>query len=271
MIQVGIIMGSDSDLGVMRAAADTLTQFGVEYELTIVSAHRTPERMVRYARTAAERGLKAIIAGAGGAAHLPGMVAAMTTVPVIGVPVNITAMQGQDSLLSIVQMPKGIPVATVAIDNSANAALLALRIIGVSEPSVAAQLAAHLVDMEQQVLAKPIRCRGVWSMFNSELSERLLDVLERIEPLLPPRFAPIDWQSTLAAQYLRVGQAGGLVALQPRLDQSFDDLLAMPRQQQQLRGNAELFLSGGLQSRVAVGGPGNRQELLGPSVVGPLS
>lgn len=154
MKQVGIIMGSDSDLNVMRAAADTLAEFGVEFELTIVSAHRTPDRMVRYARSAAERGLKAIIAGAGGAAHLPGMVAAMTTLPVIGVPVNITAMQGQDSLMSIVQMPKGIPVATVAIDNSANAALLALRIIGTGDAKVAAQLAQHLVDMEHQVLAK---------------------------------------------------------------------------------------------------------------------
>ncbi|QGG79166.1 5-(carboxyamino)imidazole ribonucleotide mutase [Litorivicinus lipolyticus] len=154
MKQVGIIMGSDSDLNVMRAAADTLAEFGVEFELTIVSAHRTPDRMVRYARSAAERGLKAIIAGAGGAAHLPGMVAAMTTVPVIGVPVNITAMQGQDSLMSIVQMPKGIPVATVAIDNSANAALLALRIIGTGDARIQAQLAQHLVDMEHQVLAK---------------------------------------------------------------------------------------------------------------------
>ena len=154
MKQVGIIMGSDSDLNVMRAAADTLAEFGVEFELTIVSAHRTPDRMVRYARSAAERGLKAIIAGAGGAAHLPGMVAAMTTLPVIGVPVNITAMQGQDSLMSIVQMPKGIPVATVAIDNSANAALLALRIIGTGDARIQAQLAQHLVDMEHQVLAK---------------------------------------------------------------------------------------------------------------------
>lgn len=154
MIKVGIIMGSDSDLRVMRGAAETLSDFGVEFELTIVSAHRTPDRMVQYARSAAQRGLQAIIAGAGGAAHLPGMVAAMTTVPVIGVPVNITAMSGQDSLMSIVQMPKGIPVATVAIDNSANAALLALRIIGVSDSSVQSKLAQHLVDMEQQVLAK---------------------------------------------------------------------------------------------------------------------
>ncbi|MGB0956828.1 MAG: 5-(carboxyamino)imidazole ribonucleotide mutase [Litorivicinus sp.] len=157
MKQVGIIMGSDSDLPVMRAAAEMLTDFGVEFELTIVSAHRTPDRMVNYARSAAERGLKAIIAGAGGAAHLPGMVAAMTTVPVIGVPVNITAMQGQDSLMSIVQMPKGIPVATVAIDNSANAALLALRIIGAFDSVVQTKLAHHLADMEAQVMQKAAR------------------------------------------------------------------------------------------------------------------
>ncbi len=150
-------MGSDSDLPVMRAAAEVLTDFGVEFELTIVSAHRTPDRMVNYARSAAERGLKAIIAGAGGAAHLPGMVAAMTTVPVIGVPVNITAMQGQDSLMSIVQMPKGIPVATVAIDNSANAALLALRIIGAFDSVVQTKLAHHLADMEAQVIQKAAR------------------------------------------------------------------------------------------------------------------
>lgn len=150
-------MGSDSDLPVMRAAAEMLTDFGVEFELTIVSAHRTPDRMVNYARSAAERGLKAIIAGAGGAAHLPGMVAAMTTVPVIGVPVNITAMQGQDSLMSIVQMPKGIPVATVAIDNSANAALLALRIIGAFDSVVQTKLAHHLADMEAQVMQKAAR------------------------------------------------------------------------------------------------------------------
>ena len=157
MKQIGIIMGSDSDLRVMQAAADTLTEFGVEFELTIVSAHRTPDRMMEYARSAAGRGLKAIIAGAGGAAHLPGMVAAMTTLPVIGVPVNITAYQGQDSVLSILQMPKGIPVATVAIDNSANAALLALRILGATDTVIQQQLADHLKQMEQTVLDKAAR------------------------------------------------------------------------------------------------------------------
>ena len=154
MKRVGIIMGSDSDLRVMQAAADTLKEFGVEFELTIVSAHRTPDRMMQYARSAAERGLEVIIAGAGGAAHLPGMVASMTTLPVIGVPVNITAYQGQDSVLSILQMPKGIPVATVAIDNSANAALLALRMLGATDSAIQEKLAAHLKSMEQMVLDK---------------------------------------------------------------------------------------------------------------------
>jgi phosphoribosylaminoimidazole carboxylase PurE protein len=138
----------------MQAAADTLKEFGVEFELTIVSAHRTPDRMMQYARSAAERGLQVIIAGAGGAAHLPGMVASMTTLPVIGVPVNITAYQGQDSVLSILQMPKGIPVATVAIDNSANAALLALRMLGATDSAIQEKLAAHLKSMEQMVLDK---------------------------------------------------------------------------------------------------------------------
>ena len=154
MKRVGIIMGSDSDLRVMQAAADTLKEFGVEFELTIVSAPRTPDRMMQYARSAAERGLQVIIAGAGGAAHLPGMVASMTTLPVIGVPVNITAYQGQDSVLSILQMPKGIPVATVAIDNSANAALLALRMLGATDSAIQEKLAAHLKSMEQMVLDK---------------------------------------------------------------------------------------------------------------------
>ncbi len=163
MKQIGIIMGSDSDLRVMQAAADTLTEFGVEFELTIVSAHRTPDRMMEYARSAAGRGLKAIIAGAGGAAHLPGMVAAMTTLPVIGVPVNITAYQGQDSVLSILQMPKGIPVATVAIDNSANAALLALRILGATDSAIQQQLADHLKQMEQMVLDKAARVEAQYS------------------------------------------------------------------------------------------------------------
>lgn len=151
---VGIIMGSDSDSRVMQAAADILEQFGINYEFTIVSAHRTPDRMMEYARSAQERGLKAIIAGAGGAAHLPGMVAAMTVLPVIGVPVAITALQGQDSLLSIVQMPRGIPVATVAIDNATNAGLLAAQIIGVGDKELQQRLQDYRQQQTETVLNK---------------------------------------------------------------------------------------------------------------------
>lgn len=147
-------MGSDSDLRVMQSAADILDELQIPYELTIVSAHRTPDRMVEYARSAEKRGLKTIIAGAGGAAHLPGMVAALTVLPVIGVPVAVTALQGQDSLLSIVQMPKGIPVATVAIDNAANAGLLAAQIIGAADQAVRARLQSFRDAQTQTVLEK---------------------------------------------------------------------------------------------------------------------
>merc|ERR1712014_185135 len=126
---VGVIMGSDSDLPCMKEACDALKEFGVPYECTVVSAHRTPDRMVEYARKAANRGLRCIIAGAGGAAHLPGMVAALTVLPVIGVPVKTSALSGVDSLYSIVQMPKGVPVATVGIGNAKNAGLLAVRML----------------------------------------------------------------------------------------------------------------------------------------------
>lgn len=152
--QVGIVMGSDSDLRVMQAAADMLGQLDVPFEMTIVSAHRTPERMMKYAESARERGLKTIVAGAGGAAHLPGMVASMTTLPVIGVPIAVTALQGQDSLLSIVQMPSGIPVATVAIDNAANAALLAAEILAVSDLLLAGRLSAFRDEQSASVLRK---------------------------------------------------------------------------------------------------------------------
>ena len=152
--QVGIIMGSDSDLRVMQAAADMLGQLDVPFEMTIVSAHRTPERMMKYAETARERGLKAIIAGAGGAAHLPGMVASMTTLPVIGVPIAVTALKGQDSLLSIVQMHSGIPLGTVAIDNAANAALLAAEILAVSDLLLAGRLSAFRDEQTASVLRK---------------------------------------------------------------------------------------------------------------------
>ncbi|KAI8474941.1 MAG: eukaryotic-type phosphoribosylaminoimidazole carboxylase [Monoraphidium minutum] len=153
---VGIIMGSDSDLPTMAAAAEVLEEFGVAFEISVVSAHRTPERMVEYARSAAGRGLKAIVAGAGGAAHLPGMVAAMTPLPVIGVPVKPSGayLDGVDALLSIVQMPKGVPVATVAIGNAANAGLLAARIIGAADPALQAKMAAYQDGMRDMVLGK---------------------------------------------------------------------------------------------------------------------
>jgi len=137
---VGIIMGSKSDLETMQPAADLLAEWGVSFELEVVSAHRTPERMYSYASTARGRGLKVIIAGAGGAAHLPGMVASITTLPVIGVPVATKALGGEDSLLSIVQMPAGVPVATVGIGNAKNAALLALRILGATDLDIAEKL-----------------------------------------------------------------------------------------------------------------------------------
>ncbi|MBS1714033.1 MAG: 5-(carboxyamino)imidazole ribonucleotide mutase [Armatimonadetes bacterium] len=149
---VGIIMGSVSDLDTMTAAEDALKEFGVPYELTVVSAHRTPDRMVDYAKTAKSRGLKVIIAGAGGAAHLPGMVASMTTLPVVGVPVSSKALSGLDSLYSIVQMPAGIPVATVAIGNARNAGLLAVQILAVSDPVLSDRLERFRTEQTRQVL-----------------------------------------------------------------------------------------------------------------------
>jgi 5-(carboxyamino)imidazole ribonucleotide mutase len=151
---IGIIMGSDSDLPVMQAAAKTLEEFGVAYELTVVSAHRTPQRMMEYAQTAADRGLRVIIAGAGGAAHLPGMVAAATPLPVIGVPVQSKALKGLDSLLSIAQMPAGVPVATVAINGAKNAGLLAVRILGASDPAARQKMADYQAELKDQVLGK---------------------------------------------------------------------------------------------------------------------
>ena len=148
---VGVIMGSKSDLETMRPAADILAEFGVPCEVRVVSAHRTPKAMVEYAETARERGLKVIIAGAGGAAHLPGMVACLTTLPVIGVPVQTKALGGVDSLHSIVQMPAGIPVAAVAIGGGQNAGLLALRILGVSDPDIARRLSEHQVILRKAV------------------------------------------------------------------------------------------------------------------------
>ncbi len=149
---VGIIMGSDSDLKIMSAAKETLESFEVPFEIKIVSAHRTPELMMEYSQTAFDRGLKVIIAGAGGAAHLPGMVAANTCLPVIGVPVNVTAMQGWDALLSVMQMPKGVPVATVAIDNSTNAALLALKILSLSDPTLLKKMNDYTENQKDKVI-----------------------------------------------------------------------------------------------------------------------
>lgn len=151
-MQVGIIMGSKSDLLVMQGAADMLAEFGISYELTVVSAHRTPIRMVNYAQSARERGLKAIIAGAGGAAHLPGMVASLTTLPVIGVPIKSSnSIDGWDSVLSILQMPSGVPVATVALDGGKNAGILAAQIIGSHDPEVAQRLASYKQSLRQKV------------------------------------------------------------------------------------------------------------------------
>ena len=151
---IGIIMGSDSDLPVMSKAADILDKFEVPYEITIVSAHRTPDRMYQYAKTAEERGIKVIIAGAGGAAHLPGMVASLTHLPVIGVPVKTSSLNGLDSLLSIVQMPAGIPVATVAINNAENAALLALSILSTFDKNIADKLKQYKEDLKNKVEEK---------------------------------------------------------------------------------------------------------------------
>ena len=152
---VGIIMGSDSDLNIMQAAADILKQFEIPFELTVVSAHRTPLRMVDYATTAKERGLKVIIAGAGGAAHLPGMVASITVLPVIGVPIKSSnSIDGWDSVLSILQMPNGVPVATVALNAAKNAGILAAQIIGASDETVSVKIAGYKENLNKEVLEK---------------------------------------------------------------------------------------------------------------------
>ena len=152
--EVAIIMGSDSDWPVMEEAAKALDSFGISYTADVVSAHRMPEEMVEFAKSAASKGYKVIIAGAGGAAHLPGMVASLTTLPVIGVPVSLKNLEGMDSLLSIVQMPGGIPVATVGIDNAKNAGILAARIIGSSDAVVAKKIEAQLAALSQEAKAK---------------------------------------------------------------------------------------------------------------------
>lgn len=156
-------MGSDSDWPTMSAAADALAEFGIGYEADVVSAHRMPEDMVSFGRTAHERGIKVIIAGAGGAAHLPGMLAALTPLPVIGVPVPLKYLDGMDSLLSIVQMPAGVPVATVAIGNARNAGLLAARIIGVADPAVLDKMVQFQGELREMARAKGEAVRGASS------------------------------------------------------------------------------------------------------------
>ncbi|CAM9528991.1 unnamed protein product [Chrysoparadoxa australica] len=174
---VGVIMGSDSDLPTMRAAADILDKFSVPYELTIVSAHRTPQRMTEYASTAAAKGLKVIIAGAGGAAHLPGMCAAMTTLPVIGVPVKTSTLSGVDSLHSIVQMPRGVPVATVAIGNATNAGLLAVRMLSMSDERLASEMEQYLATAEGEVLAKADKMSAMgWRAYLEGKEDKSLSV-----------------------------------------------------------------------------------------------
>ena len=152
-MKVGIIMGSKSDLPVMRQAAEILTELGVQHEMTVVSAHRTPDRMMEYARSARDRGIGVIVAGAGGAAHLPGMVASLTSLPVVGVPVKSSnSIDGWDSILSILQMPSGIPVATVALDGGRNAGLMAARILGASDSALAQRLDAYADSLKDKVM-----------------------------------------------------------------------------------------------------------------------
>ncbi|BBH16536.1 N5-carboxyaminoimidazole ribonucleotide mutase [Nocardioides baekrokdamisoli] len=152
--RVGIVMGSDSDWPTMKAAAEALAEFGISYEADVVSAHRMPEEMIAYGQEAAGRGISVIIAGAGGAAHLPGMLAAVTPLPVIGVPVPLKYLDGMDSLLSIVQMPAGVPVAAVAIGNARNAGLLAARILGAADPDLQARMVAFQADLKTQAQSK---------------------------------------------------------------------------------------------------------------------
>lgn len=156
-VRVGIIMGSDSDLPVMEKAAEMLERLGVSYELTVVSAHRTPQRLYEYAAGAEDRGLRVLIAGAGGAAHLPGMAAALSVLPVIGVPISATRLEGEDALLSIVQMPAGVPVATVAIDNAANAGILAAQMLATGDEALRRRISAYREELAAMVLEKAER------------------------------------------------------------------------------------------------------------------
>ncbi len=161
MALVGIVMGSDSDMPVMAKVAETLDEFGIEYEMTIISAHREPDEFFAYAKTAEERGLKVIIAGAGMAAHLPGMCAAIFPLPVIGIPMHTTSLGGRDSLYSIVQMPSGIPVATVAINGAKNAAILAAKMLAISDPALLDAVKAYAEKGKEQVKAKDARLQEV--------------------------------------------------------------------------------------------------------------
>ena len=163
---VGIVMGSDSDLEVMRPAADTLTEFGIPFEIRVISAHRTPTEAFEYAKTAADRGLKVLIAAAGGAAHLAGVLAGVTSLPVVGVPVVSTPLSGLDSLLSIVQMPPGVPVACVAVNGARNAALLAVRVLGASDPAVRQAVERFQEEMATAVRAKDARVREAFPAGN---------------------------------------------------------------------------------------------------------
>jgi len=164
MKQIAIIMGSDSDLEVMKEAANVLDEFKIEYEITVVSAHRTPERMYNFAKEAKGRGIKVIIAGAGGAAHLPGMVAALTSLPVIGVPIKSTnSAEGWDSILSILQMPGGVPVATVALNGAKNAGLLAAQIIGSTNAQIGQAMDDYKLNMESEVMTKVENLKGTWN------------------------------------------------------------------------------------------------------------
>ena len=164
---VGIIMGSDSDLPVMKNASDIPLQFEVEHEIRIVSAHRTVHEMISYGESAKKRGLEVLIAGAGGAAHLPGMIASLTLLPVIGVPIKTSSLEGIDSLLSIAQMPSGIPVATVAINGSANAAILACQILAIKYPEILTKLERYRSDMRNKVIAIAEKVQGEFNSKNS--------------------------------------------------------------------------------------------------------
>lgn len=196
---VGIVMGSDSDWPVMEAAAQVLEEFGIPYEADVVSAHRMPEDMIDYGKKAHERGIRVIIAGAGGAAHLPGMLAAVTPLPVIGVPVKLKSLEGMDSMLSIVQMPAGVPVATVSINGARNAGLLALRILGSGDDSFARQVRSDMIDFAAS-LRQTAMDKG--SALRAKVTERIEDAAEEAgERPAPARPAPDASESDAKAPY----------------------------------------------------------------------